>query len=101
MGEAQKYLLECKGALDKLAKQGQQLLCLVGNANRTDPLWQPLIPDCKYNMRFTSQFLSDLFFLLEMDSVLHASLHCCTYLLYLSTVLPAFTIGLGVMLSVL
>ena len=44
--EAQKNLLDCKVGLEKLIKEGQRLLYLVGNANRSDPLWQPLLLSC-------------------------------------------------------
>ena len=44
--EAQKYLMEAKAAFERLIKEGQKLLHGVGNANKTDPLWQPLLFGC-------------------------------------------------------
>ena len=46
--EAQKYLLEAKTAFERLIKEGQRLLYSIGNANKTDPLWQPLLFGCDW-----------------------------------------------------
>lgn len=57
--EAQKYLMEAKTAFERLIKEGQKLLYAVGNANKTDPLWQPLLFGCdwKTHMLYMNNFM--------------------------------------------